>query len=77
MEYRHNPGGFSGKATGTETLTCDRCGAVMDVLHQPAADPDTAPRQTYTVRCPNYACNALLEIALPAPPIAVIPRPRP
>ncbi len=72
MEYRHNPGGFSGSATGSATASCSRCGMTVDVLHQQTAAGE--PR-TYTVRCPNLSCNAPLSIDLTAPPIAVIARP--
>jgi hypothetical protein len=72
MEYRHNPGGFSGKASARVTITCDRCGTTLDVLYQ--QDAAASPTQPYSVRCPNHACNAILHADLSSPPIALIPR---
>ncbi|HEX5474446.1 MAG TPA: hypothetical protein VFX12_07280 [Vicinamibacterales bacterium] len=72
MEHRHDPGGFSGKSTGIIMMTCDLCGTTFDVLHQATGGGDA---HTYAVRCPNHACNALLEVELTSPPIAVMPHP--
>ena len=72
MEYRHNPGGFSGKATGVAMTTCERCGTGVEVLHQQTEGAGES--RGYSIRCPNLACNAPLRIDLPAPPIAVMAR---
>ncbi|HET7620201.1 MAG TPA: hypothetical protein VFK20_16955 [Vicinamibacterales bacterium] len=70
-EHTKQPNAFSGRASGSVTVTCDHCGAVLDVLCLAARDDGALA--SYTVRCPSRDCAVLLQVELPSPPIAVMP----